>query len=151
MAQLPALAFGDEVEEVEEFGEANGGGFCTLDYGFTFGAEGRDAECHGDAVVTTGVDDGSVELLTPGDVKTIFKFFDFGAHGAEIACDEGDAIGFLDAEFLGVANANAAAGVGADGSEYRELIDKLGGEGTADFGGAEAGFVGGDLHGAYEF
>ena len=135
------LAFGDQVEQVEELGEADGGGFGALNQGFTFGAEGGNAEGHGDAVVAAGIDDGSVELLAAGDIEAIFELFNFCAHGAKIACDEGDAIGFLDAQFLGVANANAAAGVRADGGEDGKFVDELRGESAADFGGAQAGFV----------
>jgi hypothetical protein len=45
------LSFGDEVEKVEELGEADGGRFCALNQRFAFGAERGYAEGHGDAVV----------------------------------------------------------------------------------------------------
>ena len=88
--------------------------------GFAFGAESGDAESHGDAVIATGVDDGAVKLLATGNIEAIFELFNFGAHGAEIARDERDAIGLLDAQLFGIANANAAAGIGRDGGENRE-------------------------------
>ena len=47
--------------------------------------------------------------------------------------DEGDAVGLLDAQFLRIANANAAAGVGRDGGEDGQLVDELSGESAADF------------------
>ncbi len=102
-------------------------------------------------MVATRIDDGSVKLLAAGDVQAIFKLFNFGAHGTEISSDEGDAIGFLDAEFFSVADSNTAAGVRADGGEDGKFVDELSGERAADFGRAQAGFVGGDLHGADEF
>lgn len=148
---LICSALGDEVEEIEEFGEADGGGFGALDEGFTFGAQRGYAEGHGDAMISAGVDDGSVQLLSSRDVQSIFKFFHLGAHGAEISRDESNAIGFLDAEFLGIADADAAAGVGADGGEDGKFIDELCRECAADLGGAKALGVGGDLYGADEF
>ena len=74
-----------------------------------------------------------------------------GAHGAEIFGDEGDAVGLFDAEFLGVADGDAVAGVGGDGGEDGKLVDELSGEGSADVHAARA--VGGavDLDGADEF
>ena len=131
-------AFGYSVEQIEELGEADGGGFGALDQGFAFGAESGDAEGHGDAVVAAGVDDGAVQSLSAGDIEAVFELFHFGTHGAEIARDEGDAVGLLDAEFFCIANADAAAGVGSDGGEDGEFVDELSGERSADVGGAEA-------------
>ena len=56
------LPDGDLVEEFEELGEADGGGFRALDQRVAGGAECCDAEGHGDAVVVAGVDGGAVEL-----------------------------------------------------------------------------------------
>jgi hypothetical protein len=47
----PVLAFGHEVEEIEELRKADGGGFRALNQGFAFGPERGHAEGHGDAVV----------------------------------------------------------------------------------------------------
>ena len=77
--------------------------------GLAGGAEGGDGEGHGDAVVAAGVDAGAVELLVAGDVEAVFVLGDFGTHGAEVFGDEGDAVGLLDAELLGVADADAVA------------------------------------------
>src|SRR6185437_12059703 len=144
-------AFGDEIEEIEEFGEADGCGVRTLDQGLALGAEGGDAESHGDSVISAGVDDGAVQLLATRNVETIFEFFDFGSHGTQVARDESDAIGFFDPELFGVADADAAAGVGADGGEDGKFVDELSGKSTADFGGSEAIGIGGDLNSADEF
>ena len=146
-----ALTLGDQVEEIEELGEADGGGFGALDEGFTLGAESGNAEGHGDAVVAAGVDGGAVEGLAAGNVEAVFEFRYFSAHGAQILYNQGDAVGFLDAEFPGVADADAAAGVGGDGCKHRELVDELGGESATDFCRSEALRRGGDLDGADQF
>ena len=70
----------------------------------------------------------------PGTSRPSSNSVDFSAHGAEIFGDEGDAVGLLDAEFLRVADANAAAGEGRDGGEDGQLVDELSGERAADFG-----------------
>ena len=49
----------------------------------------------------------------------------------EVLDDQRDAVGLLDAEFLGVADADAVAGVGRDGGEDGQLVDELGGERAA--------------------
>src|ERR1700733_709881 len=100
------LAFGDQIEEIEEFREADVDGFRALDEGFAFGAESGYGEGHGDAVVAAGINCGAVKSLASGNIEAVFKLGDFGAHGAEVFDDEGDAVGLLDAEFLGVADAN---------------------------------------------
>ena len=104
-----------------------------MDEGFSLGAEGGDAEGHGDAVIAAGIDGGPVEGLSAGHIQAIFEFLDFGTHGAEILHYQGDAVRFLDAELFGVADADAAAGVGRDGGENRQLIDELSGERAANF------------------
>ncbi len=129
-------------------GKEMAGGFGAVDLGVSGGAEGGDGEGHGDAVVVAGVDLCAVELLVAGDVEAVFVLGEFGAHGAEVAGDEGDAVGLLDAEFLGVADAHAGAGVGGDGGEDGDLVDELGGEGAGDLeglGGLAAVRVGVDL------
>ena len=72
-----------------------------------------------------------------GHIETIFKLLDLGAHGAQILGDQSDAVGFLDAKFSSIADADAAAGVGRDGGKHGQFIDQLGGEGSAYFGRAE--------------
>ncbi len=122
-----------------------------MDEGFALGAEGGDGEGHGDAVVSAGVDGCAVGSLTAGNVQAVFELFDLDAHGAEVAGDEGDAIGLLDAELLGVADADAVAGVGGDGGEDGQFVDELGGECSGDGGAAEAVVGRVHLDGADEF
>ena len=126
------LAVGERVERGEELGEGDGGGFGAQDFGVAFGAEGGDGEGHGDAVVGAGVDLRAVEALVAGDLQAVGALGEVGSHGAEVLSDEGDAVGLLDAEFLGVADDEAAAGVGRDGGEDGKLVDDLGGERAAD-------------------
>ena len=114
----------------EEFGEADGGGFGALDLGVGGGAEGGDGEGHGDAVIGAGVDGCAVEGLVAGDVEAVGVLGEGGAHGGEVFGYEGDAVGFLDAKLVGVADGDAGAGVGSDGGEDGELVDELGGEGV---------------------
>jgi hypothetical protein len=49
------LPLGDLIEKVEEFREADGGGFGAVNDCVASRAEGYDAEGHGDTVMATGV------------------------------------------------------------------------------------------------
>ena len=145
-----ASALGDAVEQVKEFGERDGGGFGSANEGVAGDAQGGDGKGHGDAVVSTGVDFGGVESLASGDVETVFNLVDFGTHGAEVLGDERDAVGFLDAELAGVADADSVFGVRGDGGERGQLVDKVRGERARDGGSSEAVAGRVDLHGADE-
>ena len=68
------LALAEGVEVGEELGEADGGGFGSVDFGVAFCAQGCDGEGHGDAVVGAGVDLCAVEVLVAGDVEAVFVF-----------------------------------------------------------------------------
>ena len=89
-------------------------------------------------MIAAGIDNRSVKLLAAGNVEAIFELFHFGAHGAEIARNERDAVRLFDAKFLCIADADAAAGVRPDGCEYGKFVDKLRGECSTDFGGTQA-------------
>ena len=89
-----------------------------------------------------------MQSLAAGNIEAIVELLDFGTHGAQISRHQGDAVGFLDAQFLCLADANAAASEGTDGSQDREFVDELRSQRAADFGGSEALSGGGDLHGA---
>ena len=86
------LALGYAVEQVEKFGEGDGGRFGSADEGVSFCAECGDGEGHGDAVIAAGVDGGSMEGLAAGDVEAVVELFDFSSHGAKVGGDEGDAV-----------------------------------------------------------
>ena len=75
---------------------------------------------------------GAVEALVAGNLEAVGILGELGSHGAEVLGDEGDAVGLLDAEFLGVADDEAVRGVGRDGGEHGQLVDDLGGERAAD-------------------
>ncbi len=64
----------------------------------------------------------------PGTSSPSSNSVDFGAHGAEIFRNERDAVGFLDAQLTGAADADAAARVRRNGREHGKLVDELGGE-----------------------
>jgi hypothetical protein len=78
-------------------------------------------------------------------------FGEGGAHGFEIFGYEGDAVGFFDAEFFGVADGDAFVGVGGDGGEDGEFVDDLGRESSAYVHAARAGGGAVNLDGADEF
>ena len=54
------------------------------DLGGSLGAQGGDGECHGDAVVSVGIDFGAVQGLSSGNFQTVVALFDFGAHLAQV-------------------------------------------------------------------
>jgi len=146
-----SLALCQGVEVGEELGEADGGGFGSVDLGVAGGAEGGDGEGHGDAVVGAGVDVRAMEVLVTGNLKAVFVFGESGSHGAEVFGDEGDAVGLFDAELAGITDGDAVGGVRGDGGEDGELIDDLGGEGAADVHASETIGRDVDLDGADEF
>jgi hypothetical protein len=133
------LALGQGVEQGEELGEGDGGGFGALDLCVAFSAEGGDGEGHGDAVVGAGVDGCAVQFLVAGDLEAVGILGELGSHDAEILGDEGDAVGLLDAQLLSVADDEAVGGVGGDGGKHGQLIDDLRGERAADDEGLRGG------------
>ena len=86
------LAFGDKIQQIKEFREADRGRFCALNQGFALRAKRRNAECHCDAMVAAGIDNRAVQILAARDVKTIFELFHFSTHGTEIARNQCDAV-----------------------------------------------------------
>ena len=74
----------------------------------------------------------AVEALVAGDLEAVGVLGEARAHGAEVFGDESDAVGLLDAKFLGVANDEAIRGVGSDGGKDGKLVDELRGEWAAD-------------------
>ena len=109
----PALSFRDVIQQVEELREADGGRFRSLDERFAFGPQRSYAEGHGDAMVAAGVDGRAVQRLSAGHVQAVLKLGYLRAHGAQVLRHQCDAVGLLDAQFLCVADADAAAGVRA--------------------------------------
>ena len=70
----------------------------------------------------------------PGTLESVFEFFDFRPHGAQVARDQGDAIAFLHAQLPGIADADSAAGVGRDRREHRQFVDEPRGQRSRDLG-----------------
>ena len=96
-----------------------------MDDAFAFREKPGDGEGHGDAVVAVAIDHGGVQRLAAFDFHAVLELIDLGSHGAEVVDDGGDAVGFLDAEFLGVADDRAALGQrGGDGDDGN-LIDQV--------------------------
>ncbi len=143
-----ALPFGDFIQQIEKLREADGDGVCALDERVAGGAEGGDAEGHGDAVIAARIDLSAVEGLAAGNIEAIIELGDFSAHGAKVFYDEGDAVGFLDAQLPRAADANAAACERRDGGEYGQLVNELRGESAADFSRSETLWRRGNLHDA---
>jgi len=147
---------GEQVERGEELGEGDGGSFRAEDLAVSGGAQSCDSEGHGDAMVGAGVDGCAVEGLIAGDLETVGVLGEARSHGAEVFGDERDAVGLLDAEFLGVAEDEAVRGERSDGGEDGKLVDELRGEGAFDEegsgsgGGGAVGWRGVDLDGADE-
>ena len=79
-------------------------------------------------MVVSRVDRRPVQMLSAGHVETVFKLSDLGPHGPQILRNECDAVGLLHAQFFCVADADAAAGVGADRGQHRQLVDELRGQ-----------------------
>ena len=138
------------IQQIEKLRKTDGGRFRALNQCLAFGAQRGDAECHGDTVVAAGVDGSAVKSLAAGHIESVLELLDLGTHGAQVPRDERDAIGLLYAQFLRVADANAAAGVGSDGRQHRQLVDELSGESTADFCGAKSVGIGSYLDRADE-
>ncbi len=140
------LSFGDQVEQVEEFREGDGGCVRTVDAALACGPQGRDGKGHGDAMISAGIDLGSVKFLSAANIKSVFELFHLGAHGAQIRSNKGDAVRLLDAQLFSVANANALPGVGSDGGQHRQLVDQLRSESAGDGSGSQAFARSGELH-----
>lgn len=77
-------------------------------------------------MVAVGVEFGGVEWVAAFDFHAVFEFLDLGTHGAEVVDDGGDAIGFLDAEFAGVADGGFALGEGGGDGDDGDFVDEVG-------------------------
>ena len=60
------------------------------------------------------------------DFHAVLELLDHGAHGAEVVDHGGDAVGFLDAQFAGVADDGAALGQCGGHGDDRDFIDEIG-------------------------
>ena len=151
LLQQRLLSLRDKVEQIKKLRKADGCSLGALDQGISLGAQGGYAEGHGDAMVAAGVDGRSMQSLTAGDIEPVLKLLHVRAHGPQIARDQSDAIRFLDAQFLRIANADAAARAGSDGGKHRKFVDQLGRQRAADFRRPKSGFGSRDLNRADEF
>ena len=86
------------------------------------------------------------------DGDAVFVFFDVGPHAAEVAGGGGDAVGFFDAQFFGVADAGGAFGEGGGYGEDGYFVDEVGDFFRKDVGGDEAcGCANGDVAVGFAF
>ena len=96
-----------------------------LDDGFAFREKACYGESHGDAVVAVAIDHGGVQRLPTFDFHAVFELLDLGSHSAEVVDDGGDAVGFFDAEFLGVADDGATLGQCCRNGDDWNFIDEV--------------------------
>ena len=99
------------------------------DDGFPLCEQAGDGEGHRDAVVAETVNHRAVEWLAAVDFHAVFELLNLGSHRAQAVDDGGDAVGFLDAQFLGIADDGAAlrerGGDGDDGNFIDKICDFL--------------------------
>lgn len=110
-------------------GEAGVGGVDAIgavDDGFSGGEEAGDGKGHGDAVISVGVDGCTFEWGAAVDGHAVGEFLDLDAHFAESLDGGGDAIGFLYAEFFGVADVCGALCEGGGDGDDGDFIDEVG-------------------------
>ena len=77
-------------------------------------------------MVAARVDLRAVELLVARNGEAVFVFGELSSHGFEVLCDQGDAVGLLDAELFGIPDGDAFARVGSDCCKNGQLVDELG-------------------------
>ena len=118
-------------------GEAGVGGIDAVgvvDDGLALGEKPGDGEGHGDAVIAVRVDLGALERLPAVDRHAVLELLHIGSHFTQVLDGGGDAVGFLHAQFAGVADVGVALGQrGGDGDDG-DLIDEVG-----DFLGQQGG------------
>ena len=96
-----------------------------MDFSVTRSAQSRNRKSHGNPVIVSRVDLRPVQALVARNFQPIRLLGKLSSHGAEIFCDQGDAVGFLDAQLLCVANDKAIRGKGSDRGEHRKLVNDL--------------------------
>jgi len=72
------------------------------------GRSARPRKRHRDPMIAARIDRRAAKFARPGNTQAVFELFNFGAHRAQVPGSRGDAIGFLDAQFGGVADFNPA-------------------------------------------
>ena len=132
--KMPALPVEKTVEGGEEAGVGDGDAGGVADDAGARGAKSGDGKGHGDAVVAGRVDLGAVKRRSggrdacggaAGDVEAIRKFLDAGAHAAEVLGEGSDAVAFLDAQLLSVADFNSLLCVRAERCKHGQLVYHL--------------------------
>ena len=66
-----------------------------------------------------------MQLLTAGNIEPVLELLHLGAHRAQVVGHQRNAVRLLDAQFLRVADANAALRIRTDRRQHRQLVDQL--------------------------
>src|ERR1017187_1534803 len=126
------LAAGNRSQIVEERWVRNAGGVGAVDGGLAFSAKRGNGKRHGDAMITEGIEFGAVQTLAAENAQAVGTLVDLGAHLAQVGGNGSDAIGFLDSQLFGIAHFESIVGVGRDGGEDWNFVDKGSGVGSGD-------------------
>ena len=93
--------------------------------GLAFREHAGDRESHRDAVIAKTGKPRAVQRSAAMDFQAVVQLDNLRAHRAQIVRDRGDAIGFLDSQFLRVADDGGALGERAGDRQDRQFIDQL--------------------------
>src|SRR5438552_15944124 len=88
----PGSTLGDFLQHFEELRIRDARAVGAVNDACSLRPQGRDAESHGDAVISGGINLCAVKLLPAGDAQAIRMFFNLGSHGAQIFRDRGDSV-----------------------------------------------------------
>jgi hypothetical protein len=91
----------------------------------TCGAERRDRERHGEAMVVFGVDFTAAQPVAAAHVEAVRALVNLAAHPPQPVRERGDSIALFDAQFLRSAHTQLAAVRGQRG-EHGQLVDDSG-------------------------
>src|SRR5205823_12945308 len=99
--------------------------FNVLNNRFAIREHAGDRKRHRDPVIAEARDSRALQLTAAMDFEAILLLDDFHSHRPQIMRDRSDAVGFLDAQLLGLANNCRATRQRPGDSEDRQLVDEL--------------------------
>src|SRR5438128_1695920 len=88
----PGSALGDSLQHVEEFRIRNTRAVGAVNNACPFSPQRGNAEGHGNAVVSGGINFGAVKLLFSSYGQSIRPLFDARSHGTQVSCDRDDSV-----------------------------------------------------------
>src|ERR1700730_9560514 len=97
VTELRTSALEHALQRVEEPRIGNNRRVGAADLRFSFGTQGGNRECHGNAVIAESINLAAAQLLTARNFQPILPLFYLRSHDAQVCGDSGDAIGFLHA------------------------------------------------------